>query len=181
MVLLGATCNTLRYVSLREGRLAAESAAQRKNGDPVRRIMLTVAALSIPLAAWTAGLVGLAGPAGASAPGSCTKVTGNIGIVGGTVTLKGCGGGLGNGSVSLASSPATITWAGHKGITMFILTSAGGREVSRCAAGSNELDATFSVTADTTGRVTVGGAGSVDICEDSAGAISLVKHTVFSF
>ena len=105
----------------------------------MRRVTLAVAALSILLIAPTAGLVGLAGPAGASAPGTCTKATGNIGIVGGTVTLQGCGGGLGKGSVSLATSPATITWAGHKGTTMFILTSVGGKEVSRCAAGSTSL------------------------------------------
>jgi hypothetical protein len=146
----------------------------------MRRIMLTMAALSIPLAASTAGLVALAGPAGASAPVSCTKVTGSAT---GNLTFKGCGGGLGKGSAPAAalSGTGTITWKGHhKGTTTITITSITNPTVSRCAKGSTEFDASGSVTADTSGKVTVGSAVSGDACVSAAGAVSLVKHTVFT-
>ena len=144
----------------------------------MRRVMLAVAALTIPVSVTTVGLVGLAAPAGASAPLSCTKVTGNAS---GNVTLKGCGGGLGKGSgpASALATTGTITWKGHKkGTTTVSITSITTPVVSRCAKGSTEEDATGTVTADTSGKVTVGSAVAGDVCVSASGNISLVKHTV---
>jgi hypothetical protein len=146
----------------------------------MRRIMLVAAALSIPLAASTAGLVALSGPAGASAPVSCSKVTGTTT---GTLTFKGCGGGLGKGTGPAAAlaGTGTITWKGHhKGTTTITITSVTNPAVSRCATGSTEFDATGSVTGDTSGKVTVGSPVSGDACVTAAGAVTLVKHTVFT-
>jgi len=146
----------------------------------MRRIMLVAAALSIPLAASTAGLVALAGPAGASAPVSCTKVTGPAS---GTLTFKGCGGGLGKGSgpATALAGTGTITWKGkHSGTTTITITSVTNPSVSRCATGSTEFDATGSVTGDTSGKVTVGDAVAGDACVSGTGAVTLVKHTVFT-
>lgn len=144
----------------------------------MHRVMLALAALSIPVAASTAGLVVAAGPAGASAPVSCAKVTGNVS---GHVTLKGCGGGLGKGSspANALATTGTIHWKGHhKGTTTVTITSVSTPVVSRCAKGSTEMDATGTVTADTSGKVAVGSPVSGDVCVTAHGAISLVKHTV---
>ena len=146
----------------------------------MRRALLAVAALSIPLAATTAGLVSLAGPAGASAPVSCTKVTG---AASGDLTFKGCGGGLGKGTGPAAALAATgtITWKGkHAGTTTITITSVTNPSVSRCATGSTEFDAAGSVTADTSGKVAVGSPVAGDACVSAADAVSLVKHTVFT-
>jgi len=145
----------------------------------MRRALLAVAALSIPLAATTAGLVSLAGPAGASAPVSCTKVTG---AASGDLTFKGCGGlGKGTGPAAALAGTGTITWKGkHSGTTTITITSVTNPSVSRCATGSTEFDAAGSVTADTSGKVAVGSPVAGDACVSAAGAVSLVKHTVFA-
>jgi hypothetical protein len=137
--------------------------------------MLVVAALAIPV---SAASIGFAGPAGASAPVSCTKVTGTIT---GTLTFKGCGT-LGKGSAPAASlaSGGTITWKGKKsGTTTFTVTVTSPGQ-GACAKGSTEYDATGSVTGDTSGKVTVGSAVSGKACVDAAGNVTLVKHTTFA-
>ena len=141
----------------------------------MRRMMLVVAALAIPVAAAT---VGLAGSAGASAPVSCTKVTGTTT---GTLTFKGCGT-LGKGSAPAASlgTGGTITWKGKKsGTTTFSVTVSSPGQ-GGCKAGSTEYDATGTVSADTSGKVGVGSAVSGRACVDASGNVTLVKHTVFA-
>ncbi len=144
----------------------------------MRRLMLVVAALTIPVAAAS---VGLSGPAGASAPVSCSKVSGNLGT---SLTFGGCGGGLGKGSAvapGAISSPTTLTiaWKGkHKGTTTISVTVTS-PPTSACKTGSTEYDASGTVTADTSGKVAVTSAVSGKACVDSSGNVSLVKHTTF--
>ncbi|HLN15429.1 MAG TPA: hypothetical protein VK277_01635 [Acidimicrobiales bacterium] len=146
----------------------------------MRRLLLSVAALAIPVSTASAISIGIAGPAGASAPVSCTKV---VGVITGNITFKGCGGGLGKGTAPAASlaTGGTITWLGRiKGTTTVALsvTSPG---QGGCKKNSTEYDATGTVTADTTGVVSVGDPVSGRACLSPSGSISLVKHTVFTF
>jgi hypothetical protein len=143
----------------------------------MRRFVLSVVALAMPIAGTAAVL---ASPASASAPVSCSKISGNIAT---TATLKGCGGGLGKGTApasAFASGSGTITWKGKgKGTTDISVTPTvvgqGG-----CKNGSTEVDVAGSVTADTSGKVTVGDPVSARVCFDSNGKLSLVKHTTLS-
>jgi len=141
----------------------------------MRRFMLVACALAVPVSLAT---VGLAGSASAGPPVSCTKVTGTVT---GNITLKGCSAGLGKGSAPAASlaSGGTITWKSHKGTTTFSATVTSPGQ-GACSAGSTEYDATGTVTADTSGKVTVGGAVSGRGCVSGSGKVSLVKHTVFT-
>ena len=74
----------------------------------MRRMMLAAAILTVPLATSTAGLIAAAGPAGASPPVSCTKVTGSLS---GTVTFKGCSTKFGKGS---AQGTAVGKWRDNR-------------------------------------------------------------------
>ena len=146
----------------------------------MRRIMLGIAALALPVTAATAGAVVSAGPAGASAPVSCAKVTGNIS---GNLTLKGCGGGLGKGSapaVSLATG-GTITWKGkNKGSTTIGNVAVTSPGQGACAAGSTEEDFTGTVTANTSKANILGTGVAGQACVSAAGSVSLVKHTTLT-
>jgi hypothetical protein len=124
-----------------------------------------------------AAAIATAGTAGASAPFSCTKVSGNIG---GTVTLKGCGGGLGKGSMAGGSiaTGGVITWKGERSGTTTVgnvsITSPGQGD---CAKGSTEEDLTGTVTANTSKADLLGTTVSAQACLDGSGNVSLVKHT----
>jgi len=144
----------------------------------MRRIMLVAAALSVPLAASTAGLVALAGPAGASAPVSCTTMSGNVA---GTLTFKGCGGGLGKGTAIGSLFPAgagTITWQGkHKGTTTVGNVTFASPGQGGCKTGSVEQDVTGTVTANSSKADILNTTMSGRVCVDGAGNQNLVKHT----
>jgi uncharacterized protein (DUF2147 family) len=143
----------------------------------MRRVMRGIAALALPVSAATAGAVATAGTAGASAPVSCTKVVGNASN---TVTLKGCGGGLGKGSapaLSLATG-GTITWKGkNKGTTTIGNVSVTSPGQGGCKTGSTEEDFTGTVTANTSKANILGTTVSGRACVNGAGGITLVKHT----
>ena len=144
----------------------------------MRRLMLAVCALAIPM---SLAAVGLGGSAGASPPVSCTKVTGTAT---GNITLKGCSAGLGKGSAPastlLVTGSGTITWKGkHKGTTTVSVTVTT-PVTSACKTGSTEYDATGTVTADTSGKVVVSSTVSDKACVSGTGKVSLVKHTVFT-
>jgi hypothetical protein len=99
----------------------------------------------------------------------------------GTLAVSGCNSGLGKGTVpgsALATGSGVITWKGHgKGTTTISVTATSPGQ-GACASGSVEEDATGTVTADTSGKVTVGSAVSARACVNSStGAVSLVKHT----
>ncbi len=147
----------------------------------MRRILL-VAALAIPLGTTTLGIVGTAGTAGASTPVTCAKVTGSLA---GTLTFKGCNTKFGKGSAqgTALATGGTVTWAGrHAGSVSFSgsVTSPGR---GACRTGSKEYDASDTVTAATgsgTSIVHIGDAVAARACVTGSGALTLVKHTVFS-
>ena len=134
--------------------------------------------VAIAALAGSAGLT-LAAPAGASATKTkaihCTSLTGNIAT---TVTLSGCSGNTGGSSQPIASTAlatgGTVNWASGKTTTVTLSVKQKGK---KCPAGSSEYQAKGSVTADTTGSATVGGAAKATACVNAAGAISLVPGT----
>jgi hypothetical protein len=120
--------------------------------------------------------VPLAGPAGAATLSiKCKKLTGNIAS---SVVLSGCSGNTGGKSkpipaTSLASG-GTIKWVNAKTTTVKLSVKQAG---TACPAGSTEYQAKGTVTADTTGSATVGGAAKALACVTASGAISLVPGT----
>ena len=146
----------------------------------MRRLLLGIAALALPVAGATAGAVATAGTAGASAPVSCTKISGNVATA---VTLKGCGGGLGKGTApapTLATG-GTITWKGHnKGTTTIGNVSVTSPGQGGCKTGSTEEDFTGTVTANTSKANILGNTVSGRACANAAGNLSLVKHTTLT-
>jgi hypothetical protein len=149
----------------------------------MRRMMLAAAILTVPLATSTAGLIAAAGPAGASPPVSCTKVTGSLS---GTVTFKGCSTKFGKGSAqgTALASGGTIAWNGrHKGSVSFSgsVTSPG---QGACPTGSTEYDASDTVTVLTGAAANILQVGDVitaRVCVSSTGALTLVKHSIVTF
>ena len=144
-------------------------------------MILAIAALALPVVGATTGVVAMAGTAGASAPATCTKVSGTVL---GTLTFKGCGGGLGKGTGSGDLFPAgsgTITWKGHhNGTTTLGNLTFTPQDPGACKTGSAEQDITGVVTADTSKANLVGTAVSGRVCVDASGNQTLVKHTTFT-
>ncbi len=157
----------------------------------MKRALIALALCAVPCSA----VVSTA--ASASAPTSCTKVSGALDS---HVDLKGCGGGLGSGEgVFTSASSMVVTWKGHKdghrghsgpATTTFALASSTVAATNRCAPhidkkgvaiANVEYDLTGSVSADTSGRVVVGSPASAAVCVDAHGHVALVDHTVFSF
>lgn len=147
----------------------------------MRRVILAVAALSIPLSAATVGIVGASGTAGAASPVRCAKVSGSLT---GTVHFKGCSTPFGKGNAvgtSLATG-GTISWAGkHPGsVSLSGSVTSPGRGI--CAAGSKEYDASDVVTAVTGSAasvIKVGDAASGKFCVTKAHHLALVRGSVF--
>jgi hypothetical protein len=153
---------------------------RRDQEAKMRRVILAAAALAMPIAAATTWVVATAGTAGASAPGSCTKLSGNVGT---TITRKGCGGGLGKGSaagVSLTTGGTIVGKGNHNGSTTVGNVSVTSPGQGSCAATSTEEDFTGTVTADTSKANLSGTTVSGSACVDGSGNISLVKHTRLS-
>jgi hypothetical protein len=147
----------------------------------MRKIMLAVAALAIPMSASTLGIVGTAGAAGAATPVTCAKVTGTLT---GTVTFRGCSTKFGKGSAqgTALATGGTITWKGKHPGSVSLSGSVTSPGQGTCPAGSREYDASDTVTAVTGSAAAilqVGDAGSAEVCVTSAGRLTLVKGTVF--
>lgn len=149
----------------------------------MRKAILVMAMLVLPLSAVGVGVVATAGTAGASAPVSCTTVSGAA-TPAGTLTFKGCGGGLGKGTAIGQLFPAgggTITWKGHhKGTTTLGNVNFAPQGQGGCKTGQAEQDITGTVTANTSKAHILGTAISGRVCVDAAGNQSLVKHTTFT-
>jgi hypothetical protein len=145
----------------------------------MRKAILGIAMLAVPLSAASMGVVASAGTAGASAPVSCTKASGTIT---GTVTVKGCGGGLGKGTAPAATlaTGGSITWGKHKGATTIGDVSVSSPGQGSCKSGSTEYDFTGTVTADTSPAALTGTTVSGRACISASGKISLVKHTTLT-
>jgi hypothetical protein len=147
----------------------------------MRKIMMAVAALAIPMSAATVGIVGGSGTAGASSPVTCTKVTGSLT---GTVHFNGCSTPFAKGNAvgtSLATG-GTISWAGKHPGSISLLGSVSSPGQGICATGSKEYDAAEVVTAVTGSAVSVikvGDGGSGTFCVTKGGHLALVKGSVF--
>jgi hypothetical protein len=147
----------------------------------MRKIMMAAAALAIPMSAVTVGIVGASGPAGASSPVTCARVSGSLA---GTVHFKGCSTPFAKGNAvgtSLATG-GTISWAGkHPGsISLSGSVTSAGQGI--CATGSKEYDASDTVTAvsGSAGSVVkVGDHGTGAFCVSKSGHLTLVKGSVF--
>jgi hypothetical protein len=147
----------------------------------MRRVILAIAALSMPLATSVA-TIATAGTAGASAPVSCTKVSGPFHPFGAPLIFEGCSGGLGKGTAPafLDLGAGTITWTGQdKGTTSLSETTFASPGQGACDVGFFEQIQTGTVTANTSKADILGTTWSIDFCIDGAGNITLLKHTTF--
>jgi len=102
----------------------------------------------------------------------CTNLSGNESS---TATLSGCTGNTGGSSMPIAvttlTSGGTITWSNGKATTVGAPTSGSG---TLCPTGSAEDDVLKgTVTADTTGSVTVPSKYNIELCIDPSGNFSL--------
>ncbi len=147
----------------------------------MRKILVAVAAVAIPMSAATVGIVGVSGIAGASSPVTCAKVSGSLA---GTVHFKGCSTPFAKGSAvgtSLATG-GTISWAGKHPGSVSLSGSVTSPGQGICATGSKEYDASEVVTAVTGSAasvIKVGDHGSGAFCVSKAGHLTLVKGSVF--
>ncbi len=147
----------------------------------MRKIMVAVAALAIPMSVASVGIIGTSGVAGAASPVTCAKVSGSLT---GTVHFKGCSTPFAKGNAvgtSLATG-GTISWGGkHPGsISLSGSVTSPGQGI--CATGSKEYDASDVVTAVTGSAasvIKVGDGGSGRFCVNKAGHLALVKGSVF--
>jgi hypothetical protein len=134
------------------------------------------------LGATTAGLSAVALPsvASASTPFVCHKFFGHLTS---TVVVTKCG--VAQKGAHFAGSDllmgGTLTWGISKATTTYTGTSTSpGQGV--CQTGRVEYDFTGTVTADTSGYVTVGDAVAYDVCVNSTThVVKLVLHTTGTF
>jgi hypothetical protein len=144
--------------------------------------MVALALTTGALGATAAGLTAVVQPSVASAtsPLVCHKFFGHLTT---TVTVTKCGvaqkGAHFSGPDLLVGG--TLTWALSKATTTYTGTSTSpGQGV--CQTGRVEYDFSGSVTADTSGYVTVGDAVAYDVCVNSTTqVVKLVLHTTGSF
>jgi hypothetical protein len=146
----------------------------------MRRILLTMAAMTIPISVLT---VGLAGQAGAAVKISCTTMSGSDT---GTTVISGCtGGNTGGGSHPLNSSAlatgGTISWLSGSTTTLGkpVLTSTSAKKcpgyVKNAASNPTADKFTAPVTADTCDGIKVPGSAKGEVCIAPNGTISALK------
>ena len=148
----------------------------------MRRIVLAVAALALPVVGATTGVIADGWNRGCLSPGdlhqgvrygrSAHSPSRVVAVVSAreqlVETLFPAGGG-------------TITWKGHhNGTTTLGNVNFAPQGQGGCKTGSAEQDITGTVSADTSKANLVGTAVSGRVCVDSAGNQSLVKHTTFT-
>jgi hypothetical protein len=147
----------------------------------MRKIMVAVVALAIPMSVATLGIVGASGTAGAASPVTCAKVSGSLT---GTVHFKGCSTPFGKGNAvgtSLATG-GTISWAGRHPGSLSLSGSVTSPGQGICATRSKEYDASDVVTAVTGSAasvIKVGDGGSGKFCVSKTGRLALVQGSVF--
>jgi len=142
----------------------------------MRRVLLAVAALTIPVSAVT---VAFGSPALAKAKAeksiTCKKLSGSISA---TITVSSCNGNTGGGSQALDATAlatgGTITWSNSQSTTLGTPT-LGSVTSKKCkATGDTAESFTMAVTADTTG-LSVLGTATGQVCITSSGSISALK------
>jgi hypothetical protein len=146
----------------------------------MRRIVLALAAVAIPIAGLT---VGLASPAVAGVKILCTTMSGSAS---GTTTISGCSGGSTGGSSSALSSSALATggiihWVSGSTTTLGApaLTAKSAKKCPGYVKGaSSEPSAdkfTAAVTSDTGDGIKVPGTAKGAVCISTSGSISALK------
>jgi hypothetical protein len=146
----------------------------------MRRIVLILAAMALPVSALT---VGLAGQAGAASKITCTTMSGSAS---GTTTISGCTGGVTGGSSHPLNSTAlatggTISWVSGSSTTIGAPTLTA-TSAKKCpgyvkGASSNPTADKFvaAVTADTGDGIKVPGSAKGAVCIAANGTITALK------
>jgi len=153
----------------------------------MRRILLTVAAMLIPVGGLTLGIAGTAGAATGKI--TCTTFTGNASS---TLVISGCTGGNTGGSslplsaVSLATG-GTVTWvsgstttSGVPTLTTVAATKCPGY-VKNAATNPSADSFTATVTADTGDGMLIPGAETGSVCVGTDGSITALKALKISW
>jgi hypothetical protein len=141
----------------------------------MRRTLLAVAALAIPISGVT---LALSGPASAkSAKITCTSLSGNAA---GTSTISGCtGGSTGGGSQPLSSATleagGVVTWLNGQTTTLNAPTIKTTKAKKCPVAGSSADTFKAVVSADSGTGVKVPGTATGAVCVSPTGAISALK------
>jgi hypothetical protein len=152
----------------------------------MRRTLLVIAALIIPISGLTLGIAGTAGAAGSI---TCSTIAGNAT---GTITLSGCTGPNTGGSSKPTSAAAlatggTITWVSG-GTTTFAQPTLAAASATKCPgyvkkAASEPAAESFTavVTGDTGDGVLVPGSASGSVCIGTDGTITTLKAMKFKW
>lgn len=158
----------------------------KEKGKPLRRVLLTVAALLIPVAGVTLGFAGTAGAAGGI---TCTTISGNASS---TVTLSGCSGpNTGGGSKPVNAlaleEGGTFTWLsngtttiGAPALTTESPKHCPGYVKNATSEPSGELFVA-TVTGDTGDGMLIPGSVSGEVCISTTGVISTLKEVKFKW
>ncbi|HXW33944.1 MAG TPA: hypothetical protein VEJ87_05145 [Acidimicrobiales bacterium] len=147
----------------------------------MRRVILAVVALAIPVSVATVGLSGTAGAVTVT-----TKCTSISGPASGNITISGCTGGTTGGSsmpfaASSLATGGTITWIDGNTTTVGAATlTSPAKLVKKCVklygTGSTEFSAKGKVTAQTgVGDSPIPGKYSGEVCEDPSGNLHALK------
>ncbi len=153
----------------------------------MRRVLLTAAAMLIPVAGLTLGIAGTAGAATGKI--TCTTLTGNAAT---TITISGCTGGNTGGSsqpLTAASleSGGTVTWVSGSTTTSAAptLTAASATKcpgyVKKAATNPVAEDFTASVTGDTGDGILIPGTEAGAVCIGTDGSITALKALKISW
>ena len=152
----------------------------------LRRVLLTVAALLIPITGLTLGLAGTAGAAGSIA---CTTISGNASS---TVSLSGCSGpNTGGGSKPVTAldlaTGGTFTWLSGGTTTIGAPTLTAGSPkkcpgyVKNASTEPSAESFTATVTGDTGDGILIPGIASGAVCIGTDGTISTLKEVKFKW
>ncbi len=152
----------------------------------MRRILLAVAALTIPASAVT---MAMSSPAWAGGGTSCSSLSGNVS--GGSGSLGGCTdtantGGSGTFPIAaFTSGSGTITWATggttNVSVTAKAVTKDEKDPHGTCAAGDTEFAVKGKITGSTGLGSSVKGKIKGEVCLDSSGNLSVEPGTVLKF
>jgi hypothetical protein len=152
----------------------------------MRRILLTLAVLVVPISALT---LGIAGPAGAAGKLSCTTITGNDAS---TIVVSGCtGGNTGGSSQPLAAAAlatgGTVTWVSGSSTTIAApaLTTISAKKCPGYVKGaaSEPLAESFTaaVTTDSGDGMLLPSTAKGEVCVATDGSITALKALAFAW
>jgi hypothetical protein len=152
----------------------------------MRKLLVTLAVLTVPISALT---LGIAGPAGAAGKLSCTTITGNESS---TIVVSGCtGGNTGGGSLPLTAlalaTGGTVNWVSGSSTTIAApaLTTISAKKCPGFVKGatSNPLAESFtaSVTADNGDGVLLPSTAIGEVCVGTDGSITALKPLALSW